>query len=102
MRSLEAPLRRRVCRDALQLGVRALPIDTAADAGWPDRIFLTPYSPLWLEFKRPGDVPRPLQEQRLAILNNLGYSAGWVDSYDDAMEWIKKCSQRSGSRTPGR
>jgi hypothetical protein len=57
-------------------------------------VFLTPYSPLWLEFKRPGEVPRPLQENRLAILTGLGYSATWVDSYDDAMEKIRAALAR--------
>jgi hypothetical protein len=93
-RQLENPLRDRVCHDARLLGVRSLQLDLRHDAGWPDRIFLTPYIPLWLEFKRPGEVPRPLQQNRLDILNSLSYNAGFVDSYSDAMELIETALTR--------
>jgi hypothetical protein len=94
-RSLENDLRDKVCYDALKhYGVRSLQINLRHDAGWPDRLFLTPHTPVWQEFKRPGEQPRPLQLQRLAILVGLGYlqtvDDGWTSDYDIAMGRIKR------------
>jgi hypothetical protein len=95
-RSLEVPIRRKVIYDAQRLyGVQAVPVDARVATGWPDRIFLTPLAPLWLEFKKPGETPRPLQSQRLDLLRGLGYNAAWVDSYDDAMERITLALKRT-------
>lgn len=46
--------------------------------GWPDRLFLTPRTPVWIEFKKPGEVPTKLQEERLQFLRSLGYTATWI------------------------
>jgi hypothetical protein len=102
VRVLENVLRDKVCHDALwQLGVRSLQLNLHFDAGWPDRMFLIPGGrPLFMEFKRPGSVPRPLQYQRLESLVQLGYlesvDAGWTDSYDIAMERIRRAITRAG------
>lgn len=92
-------MRDRVCRDALaHYGIRSLQVNLQHDAGWPDRIFLTPFAPTWQEFKRPGDKPRPLQIQRLEILASLGYftdvAAGWTDDYDTAMGRLQEAIKR--------
>jgi len=91
-RELEAPLRARVVSAARALGVISLRIDYD---GWPDRLFLTPGRPVWLEFKRGGEGPRPLQAHRLAQLRALGYDAAWTDDFDDAMARIKHALRRA-------
>lgn len=51
-------------------------------AGFPDRIVLLPSG--WLAFvevKKPGAAPRPLQESRIQALQRLGFRAGHVDSH---------------------
>jgi len=88
-RPLENDLKEKVVWEAAKLGVRSLQLDLRYDAGWPDRVFLTPFTPLWLEFKRAGEEPRPLQQNRLQILKGLGYDADWTDDYDTAMARIK-------------
>src|SRR4051812_29947491 len=81
----ENVLRDRVCRDALEhYGVPSLQLNLQQNAGHPDRLFLVPGGrPLFMEFKRPGDRPRPLQLHRLETLVMLGYlpdvDAGWTD-----------------------
>jgi hypothetical protein len=95
-RSLEITLRDKVCHDVRkQLGVRSLQLELRFDAGWPDRLFLLPGGkPLFMEFKRPGGRPRPLQLERLDTLVRLGYlesiDDGWSDDYEDAMAKIKR------------
>jgi hypothetical protein len=104
-RTPEVALRDKVCHDALwQLGVRSLQLNLHFDAGWPDRIFLIPGGlPLFMEFKRPGYVPRPLQYQRLETLVQLGYlesvDHGWTDSYTTAMERIRLALARAGGHS---
>lgn len=93
-RRRETELRERVVWEAAQLGVRSLQLDLRHDAGWPDRVFLTPFQPLWLEFKRPGKEPRPLQVHRMQILEGLGYDVGWTDNYTTAMDRIHRALQR--------
>ncbi len=48
--------------------------------GWPDRMVLLPGGVVgFLELKRPGKIPTPLQFQRLRLLSRLGFVADWTD-----------------------
>lgn len=50
------------------------------EAGWPDRLFISPHGHvIFIEFKRPGEKPDPLQDHRLAVLRSHGIPAFWVD-----------------------
>jgi hypothetical protein len=88
---LETSVETRVVRDAKQcLGLRSLKLSLRYDAGWPDRVFLLERGRVfWVEFKRPGDPPRPLQEKRHAELRELGHDVAWFDDYDAAMAALK-------------
>jgi hypothetical protein len=90
-RDLETSVERRVVRDAkLDLGLRSLKLNLRYDSGWPDRVFLLPHGrTFWVEFKRPGDVPGPLQEARRAELRALGHDVVWFDDYDTAMAALR-------------
>lgn len=56
----------------------------------PDRLILAPGGKaMFLELKRPGEVPRPGQLKRLEELRALGYPAGWSDNAEDATQWVK-------------
>ena len=95
--ALEAPIEKRVAADALEkLGVVSLKLTLRYDAGWPDRFFLIPGGrPLFIEFKRPGDLPRALQEQRHATLRKLGYQTEVCDDYEDAMRLIEQARENA-------
>lgn len=49
---------------------------------WPDRCFFLPMpaGPWIVEFKRPGEKPRPQQNERLAMFQALGYPTDVIDS----------------------
>ncbi len=52
--------------------------------GWPDRIFFGPdKSLLIVEFKRPGEKPRPQQESVHRKLAALGHPVRIIDSLPD-------------------
>lgn len=54
-------------------------------SGWPDDLFLVPGgTPMFIEFKGPGKVPTPLQQQRAVELWEQGYDVCWTDSTDAA------------------
>lgn len=50
------------------------------EAGWPDRLFLGHGASIFIEFKRPGEVPDKLQEFRLGQLRGCGIPAYWTDN----------------------
>src|SRR5208283_1561851 len=89
-RPLETSVERRVARDALTLyGVVSFKLTLRHDAGWPDRLFLVPGGrPLFIEFKRPGEPPNPLQAHRIETLSGLGYDVEVRDDYDAALAAI--------------
>ena len=52
-------------------------------AGWPDRIVLMPDGKIaFVEVKRTGEVPRPLQVHRMQQLLNLGFDVYVLDAED--------------------
>ena len=59
--------------------------------GMPDRMALLPGGVVcFIEFKRPGEKPKPLQYHRLSQLRRLGFLAEWTDSYEGFREIINK------------
>lgn len=70
-----------------------LKLNVTGQRGWPDRVLLWKGNDrghvLFIEFKRPGEEPRPMQE----LIHNMIRAAGFdVEVFDDeftAMENIK-------------
>lgn len=86
----EATVENKVVKDAKAIGVLSIKMKLSLDAGWPDRLFLTPLRPFWIEFKLPGEPPRPLQDYKIGILRGLGYDVEVHDDYDEAMNAIRR------------
>lgn len=84
----ESKIENDVSRRALyELGVASLKLNLRGNNGWPDRLYLIPGGrPLLIEFKRPGEEPRPLQVHRHAQLKMLNYH---VEVHDDQLEAFK-------------
>lgn len=69
---------------------------------FPDDCFLVPGGrPLFIEFKRPGEEPTPLQYHRLEELNDLGYWATWADNFDAARSAIVEAMGAAAVHGPG-
>lgn len=59
--------------------------------GIPDRIILLPKGKIgFVETKRPGGEPRPIQVKRIRQLRNSGFKTYVLDSKDKIDEIIKK------------
>lgn len=89
MRELEADIEARaVGRILRETGV---PSSKLGQQGDPDRIFWIPGGkPLIIEFKRPGEYPRPLQVEKIRRLVALGYNVGVADNVDDALRAVQQ------------
>lgn len=58
---------------ALAQGIPSVKLEKVKRS-WPDRCFFVPGGmPLIIEFKIPGEAPRPQQNERIELLRALGY-----------------------------
>jgi len=66
------------------------------EAGYPDRLFISPFGhTIFMEFKRPGEVPTPIQVHRITTLQNRGVPAVWVDSILEGINVLKAALEAS-------
>ena len=83
----ESQIERSVCRDLLRdHGVRSVKLTISTENGWPDRMILVPGGkPFFIEFKAPGEKPRPKQVHVHEMLGKLGYDVETHDDHDLAV-----------------
>jgi hypothetical protein len=63
--------------------------------GFPDRVFWLPAGkPFLIEFKRPGEDPRPKQHDIHEFLTSLGYEVEVHDNVADAFEAVINACRR--------
>lgn len=95
MRVLETDIEEWVVKEAEALGIPSLKLNLKGNRGWPDRIFLIAGGrPLFIEFKRPGEEPRKLQQQRHRILRKLGYEIQVHEDRQEALSALKAAQGR--------
>lgn len=80
---LEAHIESRICAYARSRGVATYKFTSPAHRGVPDRLFVFPNGrTAFLEIKRGGEEPTPLQKRELQILRTQGAPASWCDSVE--------------------
>jgi hypothetical protein len=88
-RPLERQIEQQLKKAVSRIGGLCLKFTSPGCAGVPDRVVLLPGGRLiFVEIKRPGEVPRPLQMKRLLQLTALGLSAVWIDRYEAIEELL--------------
>ena len=93
-REIEAFLRKMVIKQ----GGLCLKFVSPAWEGAPDRIILFPGGKIFfVEVKRPGERPRPLQLKRHEELRKLGFSVYVIDGKEQVRDLIR---QQNGSDEP--
>lgn len=86
----ENDVERRVVDWALDEGFLPFKLNLQANTGWPDRLWLFAYPFVaFIEFKRPGEEPRPLQEERIKELKDRGYPTGVFSDAEEAIAWLE-------------
>lgn len=84
-----------LCRLVEELGGECIKL--TGIAGLPDRMVLLPGGRIiFVEMKREGFTPRPIQKHWLRKLRALGFKAGWCDSYESVERLISLCQQGYG------
>ena len=85
----EALLEDRVCLYANKLGVRTPKLRMATESGWPDRTLLYRGRVLFVEFKRLGEKPTPLQAYTHEALRQGGFTVYVIDECETGKDMIK-------------
>lgn len=90
MSVLEKDIEGKVCTWARKKNF--LPIKVRfQDAGYPDRLFISPSGhTIFIEFKKPGEHPNPLQFYRLRSLQQRNIPAYWTDNYVEAVRILER------------
>lgn len=100
MSLLEKDIEERVVRWAKERGFLT-PKVRFIEIGYPDRLFISPYGhTIFIEFKRPGEKPDPIQNLRIKQLTNRSIPAYWVDSYEQAIFILKAAVDSKGLPDP--
>ena len=61
------------------------------EKGWPDRIAIFPDGHhVWVELKRRGEHPRPLQFHRMHLLEGHGVDVMWFDCAEKCIEYFEE------------
>lgn len=70
-------------------GGLCLKFTSPGTAGVPDRLIILPNNKIgFIELKRPGQKPRPLQQHRITQLQNLGVTTLTLDHPDNIEDTI--------------
>lgn len=88
MQRSESKIEQRACELVKQhLGIKGSKLTVTGDTAFPDRIFWIPGGkPLLIEFKKPGEEPRPKQLYNHEWLRNLGYK---VEVHDNELRALQ-------------
>jgi hypothetical protein len=89
MTPLESAIENTVCDWALRHGFLALKVKFV-EAGYPDRLFISPFGhTIFIEFKRPGEIPEPIQLYRIGQLQSHGIPAFWSDNVVESISYLQ-------------
>jgi hypothetical protein len=93
---LEKDIEGNVCRWAKKNGFLVVKV-RFYDVGYPDRLFISPTGhTIFIEFKRPGEVPDAIQAFRLRMLKGRGIPAYWADNFHTAVSILREALVSEG------
>ena len=72
---LESAIQRKIIKRYEDEGYLVVKISLCNKSGFPDLMLLKDGKATFVEVKRPGQTPRPLQEYRLKELRDAGFDA---------------------------
>ncbi len=95
----EKDLERRLVRRVEALGGRAYKFVSPGNAGVPDRLVCLPGGlAVFVELKRPGESPRPLQQSQIERLRRLGFTVGVVSDLSGLEAFFRACIDLGAGR----
>lgn len=90
MADLEKDIEKKATRLAVRSGWLSYKWSSPGHNSVPDRIFIHEGTGTvaFIEFKRVGKSPTPLQERTLSKLDQAGANVCWSDNAEDAVQWL--------------
>lgn len=86
---LEKTLEAKIAKEVKKRKGVAYKFSSPSRRGVADRLILFPGGKLcFLEVKRPGQVATPQQRKFIRDVQRMGFRATWVDSFEDAVEFL--------------
>lgn len=93
----EKDIEARLKREVEKQGGWCLKFVSPGRAGVPDRLILLPGGRvLFVELKRWGEKPRPLQERVIAKLRNLGFEVWVLDDKKEIGKLLQEAAEKEG------
>ena len=93
MVSRERDIEKKLVNAVREKGGWAVKLSAQWEAGIPDRLVLLPHGKCYfIELKRPGEQPRPIQVRRAKQLRALGFKVYVIDSQEKITEVINEIS----------
>lgn len=90
---LEKEIEAKIGQYAKSKGLEYRKFTSPANRAVPDRIILVPGGVVgFLELKRKGEKPTPLQWRELRKLKEMGMNVAWCDNVDDGREFVYRLS----------
>lgn len=86
---LESYIETKVCEWARKNGWLVRKLQWIGREGAPDRFFAKVGRIILVEFKRPGEKPRPSQDREIKRLREAGVEVAVVDDIDDGISLLK-------------
>ena len=84
----ESTIESKVCAYAKSKGILVMKLAGPNQNGQPDKLFLKDGKAMFIEFKKPGEEPTPLQKRWMRDLRRRKFRATWVDNVDDGKHEI--------------
>lgn len=87
--SAESSIQHKVIKYAVAHHFICLKLNIGSQRGWPDYLLIDPDGEhSYIEFKAPGQKPRPIQQYRLDLLSNRGIAVCVCDNEEVGYEFI--------------
>lgn len=87
---LESRIESKTTEYALSLGMLHLKLNVKGQRGWPDHIYLWKGQVWFVEFKRIGQKPRPLQDYVHSEMRKRGATVRVIDNLIDGRAMINE------------
>lgn len=85
---LEKTIQGNVVKAARKAGWIALKQNPTGTTGYPDYLFLKNGVVRFIEFKRPGEEPSPIQYERIDELREQKFAVMWTSSEAEARKFL--------------
>ena len=70
-------------------GIPSIKLVMVNDAGWPDRLYVLPGGRVvWVEYKKPGERPTAIQDERHDLLTAFGHTVATYESVEEAVAGV--------------